>query len=134
MSWEFTITDENRAELLGLLRDAPAGWRVTLERPAHTDLQRKKFNAMCGDLAKQVLWDGERLTATEWKHWLTAAWEQQKMVRGDARGTIVFVGTGLGRRGRADVADLIELAYCFGAEREVKWSKEAHYTTEGTNT
>jgi hypothetical protein len=128
MSWVFTIDNTNRRDMLGLVRDAPAGWRFALERPIYTDLQRMKFNAMCGDLAKQVLWDGEQLSATEWKHWLTAAWKQQRMVRGMEPGTIVFVGEGLQKKSAATVSNLIELAYWFGTQQGVEWSEKAKHT------
>lgn len=128
MSWVFTIDDTNRRDLLDLVRTAPAGWRFALERPIYTDLQRMKFNAMCGDLARQVVWNGEKLSAKEWKHWLTAAWNQQRMVAGLEPGTIVFVGDGLGKKSAATVSDLIELAYWFGCLRGVEWSEKAQHT------
>lgn len=129
-AWQFVITDENRGELLALIRDAPAGWRLALAGPAHTTLQRKKFNAMARDIAGQVQIAGEHLTQKEMKEWLVAAWRQQKMLPGDARGTIVFVGEGLGKKSIPEVSELIELAYAFGSERGVKWSKEAQQETE----
>jgi hypothetical protein len=127
MTWQFTIDDETRAELVKLMRVAPAGWRVAVAEDVHTDLQRMKFNAMCGDLSRQIEWDGEQLSATEWKHWLTAAWKQQRMVRGLEPGTIVFVGEGLKKRAKADLIDLIELAYWFGTQQGVVWSEKAKH-------
>lgn len=127
MKWEFVLENDLRADCLKLVREAPAGWRITVEQDPYTDLQRKKFNAMCGDLSRQVLWDGERLRPVEWKHWLTAAAKQQRMVRGLEPGTIVFVGEGLGRKSKAEVVDLIELAYWFGTQRGVQWSEGAKH-------
>lgn len=131
MKWEYVLDETVRADTLVLIRRAPAGWRITVEEEAHTDLQRMKFNAMCGDLARQVLWDGERLSPVEWKHWLTAAAKQQRMVRGLEPGTIVFVGEGLGRKAKAEVSDLIELAYWFGTQQGVTWSKRAKHIPAG---
>lgn len=132
MSWEITVTDDraDREALLQLVRELPAGWRLHVAGPAHTTLQRKKFNAMCGDLAKQVKIGGDQLTQEEMKHWLVAAWKQQTMLPGDQRGAIVFVGEGLRKKAKADVAELIELAYAVGAEREVVWSKQSQQPTE----
>lgn len=127
MKWEYVLDEGVRADTLKLIREAPAGWRITVEEEGYTDLQRMKFNAMCGDLARQVLWDGERLRPVEWKNWLTAAAKQQRMVRGLEPGTIVFVGEGLGRKAKAEVSDLIELAYWFGTQHGVTWSERAKH-------
>lgn len=131
MKWEYVLDDTVRADTLALVREAPNGWRITVEEEAYTDLQRMKFNAMCGDLSKQVLWDGERLRPVEWKHWLTAAIKQLRMVRGLEPGTIVFVGEGLARKAKAEVSDLIELAYWFGTQHGVTWSERAKHIPAG---
>lgn len=130
MSWLFDITEENRADLIAMIRDAPAGWRMALAEPEHTPLQRKKFNAMCGDLSRQVTLGHDRLTQEEFKHWIVAAWKQQKMVEGDQRGSIVFVGEGLKKKSKADVAELIEVAFAFGASRDVVWSEKSKQVIE----
>lgn len=135
MMWEFIVDEDTRADLLQLIREAPTGWRITFEEAPYTDPQRMKFNAMCGDIARQVEWHGERLTPNEWKHWFDGAWRQLRMVRGLERGAIVFVGTGLGkgkgRKSKATVSDLIELAYWFGTQRGVIWSEGAKHTPAG---
>lgn len=118
-----------------LIREMPAGWRLFVAEPAHTPLQRKKFNAMCTDLSRQVKLGDEQLSQEEWKHWIVAAWKQQRMLPGDQAGTIVFVGEGLKKKSITQVSDLIELAYATGTERGVVWSKESQQPTEeGTTT
>lgn len=136
MSWEIPITSdrEDREALIQLIRQMPVGWRLFVSEPVHTPLQRKKFNAMCTDLSRQVKLGDEHLSQQEWKHWLVAAWKHQRMLPGE-QGTIVFVGEGLKKRSIVDVSELIELAYATGAERDVVWSKESQQPTEeGTAT
>ena len=128
MGWEIPVTDDRaeREALVELIRTMPAGWRVFVAEPVHTPLQRKKFNAMCNDLARQVLLFGEKVTPVEMKHWLVAAWRQQTMLPGWQAGTLIFVGEGLGKKSKPQAAELIELAYAFGAQQDppVVWSKE----------
>lgn len=126
MSWQFTISDDplEREELLELVRRMPAGWRFHVAEPVHTTMQRKKFNAMCNDLAKQVPLFGMKVKPVEMKHWLVGAWRQQTMLPGWQAGTLIFVGEGLKGKSKPQASELIELAYAFGAENDVVWSKE----------
>lgn len=51
-----------------LLREAPAGWEVLVHPEPMPDSKKRRFHAVCGELAKSgVTWAGKRRTQAEWK-------------------------------------------------------------------
>lgn len=36
-----------------------------------TEQQRKILNAACGDLAKQIIWHGNKLSKNDWRHFIS---------------------------------------------------------------
>jgi cobyric acid synthase len=74
--------------------------------------------ALLTELSRQIAWDGEHLTESEWKDLLTACLRKQKVVRG-IEGGLVFLGSRTSNMSKREMADLIELIYAFAAERGV---------------
>lgn len=111
--------DMARANAVQAVKEAPAGYAVSVSEPSRTLDQNAKFHALCSDLGKsQVLWAGKRRTATEWKVLLvsghaTATHEGSEIVPG-IEGEFVNIreSTALMRKKRG--ASLIEytLAFC----------------------
>lgn len=89
--------------------------------------QNKKFHAAVRDIAEQVEWAGDVMTAEEWKRLFLAAAHGQKTVPNplDPHGPFVVVNS---RRSsglvRPEMADLITAIEAFGADRGVKWSDD----------
>ena len=89
-----------------------------------TDDQNRKLHAMCGDLAEQVQWAGEKLDTEDWKRLLVASIHGQKVILGiDGQGFVVL-NKRTSKMNKADVGEVIEALYAFGAERGVRWSDE----------
>lgn len=122
-----TIYGESQKEhAKGLVDQMPKGAQIRfMPEPKRTDLQNAKLWPMLKDVADQVEWHGETLTATEWKDVFTAALQKQKMVRG-IDGGLVFVGSHTSVMRVAEFADLIECIYAFGASHNVEWSEPFH--------
>lgn len=77
--------------------------------------------AMLTDVARQVEWYGQKLSAEDWKHVFTASQKQQRAVPG-IDGGLVMLGQSTSRMSKEQMAELIELMGAFGAEHGVEWS------------
>jgi len=100
-----------------------AGTRCTLEVKPETrsNEQNKRMWAMLGDISRQVVWYGERLSPEDWKHVLSASLKKQKAVPG-IDGGFVVLGLSTSKMTKGEMSELMELMSAFGAERDVEWS------------
>lgn len=97
---------------------------VKLMREKRTLDQNAKLWAMLTDVSKQVEWYGRMLAEEDWKHVFTAAQYKQDAVPG-IEGGFVVLGKSTSKMTKRPFAELIELIYAFGAERDVQWSEKA---------
>jgi hypothetical protein len=103
---------------------APWGTRVTFQEAKRTTDQNARMWAMLTDVARQVKWDGLKLSADDWKLIFMAALKQElRMVRN-------LDGTGFVQLGRsssdlsvAEMADLMDLIAAFGAREGVTFAE-----------
>ncbi len=104
-----------------------AGHRLVLEiRPAtRTTEQNARMWAMLADVSRQVEWYGKRLTSEDWKHVFTASLRKLAVVPNLDGTGFVALGLSTSRMTKAEMSDLIELMFAFGAERGVRWSDPA---------
>ena len=98
----------------------PVKSRRTLE-------QNAKLWAMLGDIARQVPWSVngvmQHLDAEDWKNIMTATVRQEVRMAAGINGGCVLLGVSTKRMTVAELGELIEFMYAFGAERGVKWSE-----------
>lgn len=121
----FYITDTNRKRVMRELYDSlPVGWKITITPPGRTLDQNAKLWPMLDDLAKQVVWYGEKLDREDWKDVLTASLKKYRVVPG-IEGGFVACGMHTSKMSKRDFSELIELIYAFGAEKNVVWSEKA---------
>ncbi|WP_223879200.1 recombination protein NinB [Chitinimonas arctica] len=92
---------------------------------ARSSEQNEKMWAMLADIARQVEWYGQWLTAEEWKHVFSSALEKQRVVPALEGGGFVVLGVSTRRQSKRWFSDMFELMYAFGAERNVRWSAPA---------
>lgn len=99
-----------------------AGHRLTLEakKATRSTEQNALLWAMLDDIAKQVTWHGQKLTADEWKDMATAALKRQKVVPG-IDGGFVVLGSRTSRMTVAEMTELIDFLDAFGAQQGVKF-------------
>ena len=81
------------------------------------------------DLQNQVEWHGIKLTKDEWKDVITAGLKKQKVVPG-IDGGFVVIGARTSKMSIKQMIDVIDFAYAFGSERNVKWTPPK-YLVEG---
>lgn len=77
---------------------------------------------MLNDVARQVVWHGQKLSASEWKDVFTSALKRQKVVPG-IDGGFVVLGTSTSRMTKDEMGELMELIAAFGAERDVHFQE-----------
>lgn len=97
--------------------------QVTVRKEKRTTEQNKKLWATLGEIARQVEWYGQKLTAEDWKHILSASLKQQRAVPG-INGGFVVLGLSTKEMTKAEMSELLELAMAFGAEHNVIFEGE----------
>lgn len=102
-----------------------AGHRLHIEvRPEkRSDPQNRRMWSMLGEIAAQVTWHGQKLTAEEWKDTLSAALKRQKVVPG-IDGGFVVLGQRTSLMSKAEMSELQELMAAFGAQHGVSFAIE----------
>ena len=98
----------------------PVKSRRTLE-------QNAKLWAMLGDISRQVEWpvNGvmQKLDSEDWKALMTAAARQEIRMAQGINGGVVMLGESTKRMTVAELGDVIECMYAFGADKGVIWSE-----------
>lgn len=114
-------TERDRA--VKWVRGAPVNTRVTFQEPKRTLEQSAKMWAMLTEVARQVVWHGQRLTPDDFKLiFLDALKREVRMVPAlDDRG-FVNLGRSSSDLSREEMSDLLELIYEWGARNGVVFS------------
>lgn len=106
------------------------GYQVEFKKATRTTPQNSKLWAMLSDIAGQVQHNGMSLSPEDWK--VLAMYELNRETRLSASmygEAVVPLGRSSSRLSKAEMSDLIELLYKFGAERGVKWSEPINEKT-----
>lgn len=87
-----------------------------------TDAQKRMLNALCGDLAGQIVWHGNRLHKDDWRHMLAGTMLGWRMMPGidmgkGAPGFIMLGGSSL-KLTRTQAADAITCGLAIGDHPE----------------
>ena len=103
-----------------------AGHRLTvvIKPETRSTEQNSKMWAMLSEISTQVDWYGQKLSAEDWKHVLSASLKKQRAVQG-LDGGFVVLGLSTSKMTKGEMADLITLMEAFGAEKGVKFSDDA---------
>ena len=103
--------------------DAPDGWIVEVAEPKRTSSQNAKMWAMIADVARAKP-DGRDMTAEVWKAMFMDACGHKPIIERSLDGTgLVVLGYKSSRLTKAEMAELIECIYEYGARHEVAWSE-----------
>jgi hypothetical protein len=98
---------------------------MEVKRPTRSTEQNALLWSLLDQIAAQVTWHGQKLTADEWKDMATAALKRQKVVPG-IDGGFVVLGSRTSRMTVAEMTELIDFLDAFGAQQGVKF-KAAHW-------
>lgn len=113
-------SDRRKAALW--LERAPKGSRVEFKAPRRSVPQNDLMWGMLTDVAQQIEWYGQRLTAQDWKDLLTACLRKSRVVPGIDPGTTVPLGLHTSDMSKEEMSTLLELIIAFGTERGVKFT------------
>lgn len=105
-----------------------AGHRMTVEAKPETrsSAQNRLLWARLGEIAKQVDWYGQRLSAEDWKHVFTAALKKERVVPG-INGGFVVLGQSTSKMTKAEMTDLQTIIEAFASEKCVIFREVIDY-------
>lgn len=99
---------------------APTGTRITFKESKRNSDQNAKFWALATEIALQVEWHGQKLTADEWKLVLLAGLNKEMRLVPNIDGDgYVNLGRSSSNLSKGEFSALIELALAFGAQHGV---------------
>lgn len=120
----FVLAHETaRQRAQNAIRQAPEGWEVLLKPATRNSAQNARLWAQLGDIARQVVWHGKKLSPEDWKAIFTASLKRMEVVPNLDGTGFVALGTSTSVMSKREMADLIDLMTAFGNEREVEWSE-----------
>jgi hypothetical protein len=112
--------DQARKNALSCIQSAPPGYCVTVSEPTRNLEQNALLWSILGELAAQVDWHGQKLSADDWKNVLSSSLKKQRVVPG-IDGGFVVMGQSTSRMSKAEFSELCELALAFGAQHGVNF-------------
>jgi hypothetical protein len=116
--------DRQRRLVADLAAAADDHTRVTFAPPKHSDDQRAKLNAMCGDLAKQATHAGLKLAKDDWRHLIAAMVFRLRIVPSLDGDGVVSLTPSTAEMTVEEMGKMIDGAEYVGATRKppVQWS------------
>lgn len=106
-------------------RFAPPACRADWETGGEgrmTDKQRRMLNAVCGDLAAQLKWHGNRLSKDDWRHLFAGTVLGWRMMpaydRGEGAAGFIMLGGSSLNLSRTQAADAITMGLHVGDDPE----------------
>ena len=108
-----------RAKAAHWIAKAPLGTRLEFKASKRSLDQNAKMWACLTDIAGQVVWYGQKLSADDWKDVFTASLRRARVVPGIDPGTYVPLGMRTSDMTKDEMSALIELVLAFGAEHSV---------------
>lgn len=112
----------SRQMAINAVRDCQPGVVVTIQEKRRSLQQNALMWALLGELAEQLEWHGQKLTAENWKDMCTAALKRQQVVPG-IDGGFVVLGTSTRKMTKVEMNELIEFIYAFGTEHGVEFAE-----------
>ena len=115
-------SDRDRAA--SWVRQAPWGTRITFQEAKRTTDQNARMWAMLTEVARQVKWHGQRLSADDWKLVFLSALKQELRIVPNLDGTgFVQLGRSSSDLSVAEMGDLMDLIAAFGAREGVTFAE-----------
>ena len=99
----------------------PLGTTVEFRAPRRSNDQNALMWSLLTQISTQVEWFGKLRSPEDWKDLSTAALRGAEFVPGITPGTVVPLGMRTSQMTSAEISELIESLYAFGAERGVKF-------------
>lgn len=96
---------------------------VTVKTDSRSLAQNSLMWSVLEDISTQVKWFGKRMTAEDWKHFITAHLNGQELVPNmDGTGFVALTkGKSTSDMTIAEMTAVIDLGHAFGDDKGVKW-------------
>lgn len=111
--------DQARRGVAELAMVCEQGAEVTFAHPNRSTEQNARMWAMLSEVAEQVEWHGQYLTAEDWKHIFSATLHKMRVVPNLEGTGFVALGQSTRAMTKKEFSDLFLLIESFGAERGV---------------
>jgi hypothetical protein len=111
----------DREKAAAWCRNAPAGTRLELKAARRSIEQNALLWQRLTEVAHQVEWYGQKLSAEDWKDVFSASLRKARVVPGIDAGSFVPLGMRTSDMTKQEMTDLLELIGAFGAERGVRF-------------
>jgi hypothetical protein len=118
-----SATDREKAA--AWVKNSPTGTSVEFRAPRRSCDQNALLWSLLGQIAQQITWHGQKLTAEDYKDICSAALRRYSLVPGIDAGTFVPLGMRTSQMSKQELTDLLELIIAFGTERGVKFREFA---------
>jgi hypothetical protein len=121
---------EARRKAASWVQKAPLNTRVTFQGPKRSLDQNSKLWASLTDIAEQMAWHGQKLSADDWKMLFLSALKQElRMVQNLSGNGFITLGRSSSDLSREEMSNLLELILAWGAEHGVKFNEPAELET-----
>lgn len=118
----FTIrSQDDRRKVARWASECSDGCTVEFKSPRRTIEQNSLLWSLLGEVSRQVVWYGQKLSSEDWKDVFTASLRKARVVPGIDAGSFVPLGMRTSDMTKAEFSDLIELIHAFGAEHGVEF-------------
>ena len=117
--------DADRSKAVQWVTSAPAGTRIEFKAPRRSLDQNALMWSRLTEIAQQVEWYGQKLSAEDWKDVYTASLRKARVVPGIDPGTYVPLGMRTSDMSKEEMGLLLDLIAAFAAERGVVFHGEA---------
>lgn len=114
----------DRAKATSWVAQAPPGTRLEFKAPRRSVDQNALMWAKLTEIAQQVCWYGQYLSAEDWKDICTASLRKARVVPGLDEGTYVPLGMRTSDMSKEEMGMLIDLIDAFAYERGVVFYRE----------
>lgn len=114
-------TDRQRAAALAA--KVPTGTRIEFKAAKRTLPQNDLMWSRLTDISRQVVWHGQKLTATDWKDIFTASLRHARVVPGIDPGSMVLLGLHTSDMSKEEMGNLLDLMDTFAAEQGVTFQE-----------
>jgi hypothetical protein len=112
----------DRAKVCRWAQNVEPGTVIEFRKARRSTDQNALLWAMLTDVARQVDWYGQKLTAEDWKDVFTASLRKSRVIPGIEAGSFVVLGMRTSDMTKDEFSNLIELIHAFAAERGVVFS------------
>ena len=115
-------SEDIRSKALTWVKNVAIGTVIEFRQAKRTTEQNDLMWSLLGDISKQTDWHGQKLSPDDWKLiFLHALNSEMRMVPAlDGRG-FVSLGHRSSKLTKAEMSDLLEVIYAFGATRGIEF-------------